>query len=229
MGWTAQEAIGKRFTEDWDLKYREVIGVVKDFHMHSMHLEIEPMFIERRSPRSFRYISFKITPENLQETVSYLDESISLYSSYPFDAQLLTDRYDQLYKDDLSQSKIFNFFTLLAIVIASLGLFGLATYTIHLRIKEVGIRKVLGASISSIASLVSSDFLKLVGIGFVVAIPIAWIAIHKWLENFSYHTSIQWWVFALAGLFAVVIACITISTQSIKIALSEPAEILKDE
>lgn len=229
MGWSPHEAIGKRFTEDWELKYREVIGVIKDFHMHSMHMEIEPMFIERRSPRSFRYISFKIRPENLQETIAYLEETIAPYTSYPFDMQLLSDRYDNLYHEDLSQSKIFNFFTLLAIVIASLGLFGLATYSIHLRVKEVGIRKVLGASISSVVSLVSIDFLKLVGIGFLVAIPISWVLVSKWLENYSYHIAIQWWVFALSGIGAVIIACITVSTQSIKVALSEPAEILKDE
>lgn len=229
MGWTPNEAIGKRFTEDWDLKYREVIGVIKDFHMHSMHMEIEPMFIERRDPGSFRYISFKINPQNLQETIAYIEETIESYSSYPFDAQLLTDKYDQLYAEDISQSKIFSFFTLMAILIASLGLFGLATYTIHLRMKEVGIRKVLGSSISAIVSLVSLDFLKLVGIGFLVAIPVAWIAIDKWLENYSYHISIQWWVFALSGLMAVIVACLTISAQSIKIALSDPAEILKDE
>lgn len=229
MGWTPSEAIGQRFTEDWDLKYREVIGVIKDFHMHSMHMEIEPMFIERRDARSFRYISFKVKPEKLQETIAYLEETIQPYSSYPFDAQLLTDRYDQLYAEDISQSKIFNFFTILAIFIASLGLFGLATYTIHLRMKEVGIRKVLGATISSVVSLVSLDFVKLVGIGFVVAIPIAWLVIGKWLENYSYHINIQWWVFALSGIMAVIIACITVSAQSIKIALSDPAEILKDE
>ncbi|MEO9869059.1 ABC transporter permease [Ekhidna sp.] len=229
MGWTPNEAVGKRFTEDWDLKYREVIGVIKDFHMHSMHMEIEPMFIERRSARSFRYISLEIKPENLQETIAYLEETIKPYSSYPFDARLLSDRYDQLYAEDISQSKIFNFFTLLAIVIASLGLFGLATYTIHLRVKEVGIRKVLGASISSIVSLVSLDFLKLVGLGFLIAIPLAWMAVEEWLEDFSYHIAIQWWVFALSGIIAVIIACLTISAQSIKIALSDPAEILKDE
>ena len=229
MGWTPQEAVGKRFTEDWDLKYREIIGVVKDFHMHSMHLEIEPMLIERRSPRSFRYISFKIAPEDLAETVAHIEETTSEISSYPFDVQLLSDRYDQLYHEDISQSKVFNFFTLLAILIASLGLFGLATYTIHLRVKEVGIRKVLGASVSSIASLVSSDFLKLVGIGFLVAIPMAWMAIEKWLEGFSYHITLQWWVFGLAGFMAVLIAILTVSTQSIKVALSDPAEILKDE
>ena len=229
MGWTPHEAIGKRFTEDWDLKYREVIGVIKDFHMHSMHMEIEPMFIERRSPRSFRYISFRINPENLQETIIYLEETIAPYTSYPFDMQLLSDRYDYLYYEDISQSKIFNFFTLLAVVIASLGLFGLATYSIHLRVKEVGIRKVLGASISSVVSLVSIDFLKLVGIGFIVAIPIAWVFVSKWLENYSYHIDIQWWVFALSGIVAVIIACLTVSSQSIKIALSDPAKILKDE
>ena len=151
------------------------------------------------------------------------------YSSYPFDAQLLTDKYNALYKDDLNESRLFNFFTLLAVLIASLGLFGLATYTIHLRVKEVGIRKVLGATVSQIISLVSKDFLILVVIGFLVAIPAAWFAVDQWLEAFSYRISVSIWVFVLAGSLALIIAFLTISSQSLKVALSNPAKILKDE
>lgn len=229
MGWTPEEAIGKRFSDDAPLKYREVIGVIKDFHMHSMHMKIEPMFIERRDPRSFRYLSFKINPQNLQETLTYLDKTMAPYTSYPFDAQLLEDKYSALYKDDMNESRIFNFFTLLAVLIASLGLFGLATYTIHLRVKEVGIRKVLGATVTQIISLVSKDFLTLVIIGFMVAIPAAWFAVNQWLESFSYRISLSGWVFALAGSLALIIAFLTISSQSLKVALSDPAKILKDE
>ncbi len=229
MNWTPEEAIGKRFTEDWDLKYREVIGVIKDFHMHSMHMAIEPMFIERRDASSFRYLSFKINPQNLHETLSYLEKTIAPYSSYPFDAQLLTDRYNQMYKDDMNESRLFNYFTLLAVLIASLGLFGLATYTIHLRVKEIGIRKVLGATVTQIISLVSRDFLLLVVIGFMVAIPMAWLAIDQWLDAFSYRISISGWIIVVAGGLAVVIAFLTISSQSLKVALTNPAQILKDE
>lgn len=229
MGWTPQEAIGKRFTEDWDLKYREVIGVIEDFHMHSMHLDIAPMFIERRDSRSFRYLSFKISQQNLAETLGFLEKTLEPYSSFPFDAKLLTDRYNALYQDDISQSRLFNGFTLLALIIASLGLFGLATYTIHLRAKEVGIRKVLGASVPQVISLVSKDFLSLVIIGFIVAIPIAWFSIDKWLEGYSYRISISWWVFVAAGSLTIFIAFFTIGSQSLKVALSDPAQILKDE
>ncbi len=229
MGWTPEEAIGKRFTEDWELKYREVIGVVKDFHIHSMKMEIEPMFIERRNARSFRYLSFRINPNDLRETLGYLEETISPYSAYPFDAQLLTNKYNDLYKDDLNQSKLFNLFTLLAILIALLGLFGLATYTIHQRVKEVSIRKVLGATIRQIITLVSRDFLVLVIIGFFVSIPLAWLAIDHWLDAFSYHISTTWYVFAIPGILALLISWLTISTQSLKVALADPAQILKDE
>lgn len=229
MGWTPEEAIGKRFTEDWDLKYREVIGVIEDFHMHSMHMDIAPMFIERRNSRSFRYLSFKINPQNLNETISFLEKTMAPYSSYPFEAKLLSDRYNDLYKDDLRQGRLFNGFTLLAVVIASLGLFGLATYTIHLREKEVGIRKVLGASVVQVVSLVSQDFLLLVMIGFMIAIPLAWVTVDKWLEAFSYHISISWWMFMAAGGLAILVAFLTISSQSLKAALSDPAQILKDE
>lgn len=229
MGWTPQEAVGKRFTEDWDLKYREIIGVVKDFHMHSMKMEIEPMFMERRSSRSFRYLSFKINPKNLRETIAYLEESISPYSAYPFDAQLLTDKYNDMYKEDLNQSRLFNLFTILAILIALLGLFGLATFTIHQRIKEVSIRKVLGATITQIIHLVSKDFLLLVVIGFLISVPLAWIAIELWLDAFSYHISPELYVFVVPGLIALLISWLTISSQSLKVALSDPAKTLKDE
>ncbi len=229
MGWTPEEAVGKRFTEDWDIKYREVIGVIKDFHIHSVHLDIEPLLIERRSPLSFRYISFKVNPEAIAETSLFIEESIKNYTNYPFEARLLSDRYDDLYENDIKQSKIFNFFTLLAITIASLGLFGLTTYSTHLRIKEVGVRKVLGASIQSLVALISFDFLKLVGIGFLAAIPIAWIVVNRWLRNYSYHTEINWWIFGLAGLITILAASLTMSFQTIRVAKSNPIESLKDE
>lgn len=229
MGWTPGEAIGKRFTEDGDLKYREIIGVVKDFHIHSLKMDIEPMFIERRDARSFRYLSFKVNPKNLRETIAYLEQTIAPHSSYPFDAQLLTSKYNNMYKDDLNQSRLFNLFTILAVFIALLGLFGLATYTIHQRVKEVSIRKVLGATITQIITLVSKDFLVLVIIGFLVSIPLAWFAIDQWLNAFSYHISASWSVFVAPGLFAILISWLTISSQSLKVALSDPAQMLKDE
>ena len=229
MGWTPQDAIGKEFTEDWDIKTRKVIGVIKDFHMHSMHLPIEPLFMELKRSTHINYISVRMRPENIKETVASIEETIKKYSPYPFESMFLEDHFNQLYEDDQKQAEVFGFFTVLSILIASLGLFGLAAFNINQRIKEVGIRKTLGASIASIVSLVSWDFIKMVMIGFAIAVPIAWYAVAFWFRDFAYHTPIEWWVFGLAGMFAILIAFITISSQSIKAAHSNPVECLRDE
>ncbi|WP_421763629.1 ABC transporter permease [Ekhidna sp.] len=228
-GWTPEEAIGKRFTEDWNIPYREVIGVVKDFNIHSAHFEIEPLMIVRTNPDNYRFLSFETDANNLAETIAFLDETTREFSTYPFEAQFLSDTYNELYKDELRQSQIFSFFTVLGIIIASLGLFGLTTYSIHLRIKEIGVRKVLGASVESIVSLVSVNFIKLIGLGFLIASPFAWIVIDRWLENYTYHDAIHWWVFAISGILTVLLACITMGFQILKAAHQNPAEILKDE
>ena len=229
MGWTPEEAVGKVFTEDSRIRQRRIIGVVKDFHIHSMHLEIEPLLLERRETRFNRFISIKVKPENIQETLIYLEESVGKYSDYPFECEFLDDRYDLLYKEDARQSKIFNFFTGLTVLIASFGLFGLAAYTMRTRLKEVSIRKVLGASTTNIIALMSSSFMKLTFIGFLISAPIAWYLIDSWLQSFSYHAEVQWWVYVFAGFISLLISFSTVSIQSVKAALTNPAEILQDE
>ncbi len=228
-GWTAQEAVGKVFTDDWRHGDRKIIGVIKDFHMHSLHLPMAPLLIELSGSRHSRFISVKIHPENIRETIAQIEETVNEHSSYPFDAQFLDDRLSQLYQEDMSSAKIFGFFTILAILIASLGLFGLAAFSTHQRIKEIGIRKVLGASISGIASMVSQDFLKMVVIGFILAAPVAWFGMKSWLDGFAYHTPVHWWLFGLAGGSALIIALVTISSQSLKAAMSNPVDCLHDE
>lgn len=230
MGWTAEEAIGKVFAYDGDDPGKKVIGVFKDFHMHSMHLPIAPLFIQLASSSWGRkYISVKVRPENIKETITYIEETVQSHSPYPFDSMFIEDHFNQLYEDDQKQAEVFGFFTILSILIASLGLFGLAAFNINQRIKEVGIRKTLGATIGSIVSLVSWDFMKMVMIGFLVASPIAYYAISYWFNDFAYHTPIEWWVFGLSGLFACLIAFITISSQSVKAAKSNPVDCLRDE
>ncbi len=230
MGWTPEEAIGNEFTEDWEIGSRKIIGVFKDFHMHSMHMPIAPLFIELRGYKNHsRYISVRIRPEKVKETVAYIEETVKSYSPYPFESMFIEDHFDQLYREDQEQAEVFSFFTVLSILIASLGLFGLAAFNIHQRVKEVGIRKTLGASVTSIVSLVSWDFIKMVLIGFAIAIPIAWYAVSYWLRDFAYHTPMEWWVFGVAGIFALLIAFITISSQSFKAAHSNPVDCLRDE
>ena len=146
-----------------------------------------------------------------------------------FEYAFLDETYDRMYRTEQRTGYLFNFFSGVAIIVCCLGLFGLAAFTAEQRTKEIGVRKVLGASVASIVALLSQDFIKLVGIAILVATPLAWYAMHSWLEGFAYKVAIDWWVFALAGLLAVSIALLTVSFQSIKAALMNPVKSLRSE
>lgn len=226
LGWTPEEAIGKHFMADGDEKI--IIGVLKDFHMHSMHMRIMPLVIVF-DPNFMGYISAKVRPENLSGTLALFEQTIKQFTPYPFEYQFLDDRFDQLYKRELRLGETFGFFTILALLIASLGLFGLAAYAAEQRTKEIGVRKVLGATVANIVTLLSKDFLKLVLIGFVIAIPIAWYAMTQWLQDFAYRIEIGPGVFLLAGLVAVLIALATVSWLSVRAAVANPVNSLRSE
>ncbi|MEO9482755.1 MAG: ABC transporter permease [Ekhidna sp.] len=226
LGWTAQSAIGQEYIHE-DGERKNIIGVVKDFHIHSMHMPIAPLIIGKRDLLS--YISVKVGKGSIPETVVHLQETVEEYSNYPFDYTFMDDHFDQIYKEDQRQGQLLGFFTLLAMLIAGLGLFGLAAFEAIKNQKEVGIRKVLGATIQSIVWLFGKKFLSLVTIGFVIAVPVSWLLMDGWLQNFAYRITPGWWVFALGGTIAILIAFATISSQSIKAALVNPVESLKDE
>ncbi|WP_315815856.1 ABC transporter permease [Paraflavitalea speifideaquila] len=147
----------------------------------------------------------------------------------PFEYTFLDDRFENLYKSEQRQGTIFTIFACIAIAIACLGLFGLSAFAITQRIKEIGIRKVIGASVSSIVTLLSKDFLKLVAIATVIAFPIAWYAMNNWLQDFAYRSNMPWWIFLAAGIIAVIIALVTISFQAIKAATANPVKSLRSE
>ena len=147
----------------------------------------------------------------------------------PYQFNFLDERFDKLYQSEQRQGTIFIVFACIAIFIASLGLFGLSAFAITQRIKEIGVRKVLGANVGSIVTLLSKDFLKLVMIAAIIAFPVAWVAMHNWLQDFAYRIGIQWWVFVLAGVLAAMIALITVSFQAIKAATANPVKSLRTE
>jgi ABC-type antimicrobial peptide transport system permease subunit len=153
----------------------------------------------------------------------------SLNPGYPFDYRFVDDQFDKLFKSETLISKLSRIFAILAIFISCLGLFGLAAYTAERRTREIGIRKVLGASVNGIAGLLSVDFLKLVFISFLIAFPLAWWAMHKWLEDFAYRITINWLVFVFAGITALLIALLTISFQAIRAGLANPVKSLRTE
>ena len=221
------DAVGKKFAQ-WG-RDGEVIGVVKDFNYISLHRTIEPLTLPFVAYAS-RYLSLKVTGEDLPGTIAQV-EAIwkKLAPQRPFLYSFLDEDFNTQYQSDFRFRQIFTTFSILAILIACLGLLGLATYTAEQRTKEIGIRKVLGADIGSIVGLLSKDFIKLVLIAIVVATPLAWFAMNKWLEGFAYQVPIHWWIFGIAGLLSIVVALFTISFQSIRAALMNPVNSLKSE
>jgi len=205
-----------------------VAGVVKNFHFESLRQNIGPLCM--RLGKSTWLTSFKVDTKNIQSLVKQVETKWkALAPGMPFSYRFLNEDFDNMYRDEQRVGKIAITFAILAILIACLGLFGLATYIAELRTKEIGIRKVLGASVSTLAGMLSKDFLKLVLISFAIAVPVAWWAMYKWLQDFAYRISIGWWIFLLAGVIALLIALVTVSFQAIKTALSNPVKSLRTE
>jgi putative ABC transport system permease protein len=206
-----------------------VIGVFQDFHFVKLKDKIEPSYIAVR-PKDVDYLLVRIKSEKLQATIKKIQEVATKYSNgYPVEIHFLDQDYDTLYKEEKMIGTLFLGFTILAIFISCLGLLGLISHIAEARTKEIGIRKVLGASASQIVTLLSKDFLTLVLISFVIAAPLAWYAMNKWLQDFAYRINIEWWIFALAGASALLIALLTVSYQSIKAALANPVKSLRTE
>lgn len=232
MGFSSpQQAIGKKLLIDWQGQtYRwEIIGVVKDFHFKDLHSQIEPYGFQLNNRPQYNYAIAHLKG-NISATLKSVEAAWrKLNPNEPLEYSFLDDDFQKNYEADNRLSAIVRNFTIIAILISCLGLFGLATFSAEQRTKEIGIRKVLGASVQSIVGLLSKEFLLLVVIAIVIASPLAWWAMNKWLQNFAYRTSIEWWVFVVAALIAVLIALLTISSQAIKAALTNPVKNLRTE
>jgi putative ABC transport system permease protein len=209
-----------------------VIGVMGDFHFESMHQKIVPLILMTTRSSGNRYgdISIRISGNNIPATLSHIEKTFKHFlPEVPFQYTFLDERYHLLYESELKQGSIFAVFSGIAIFIACLGLFGLSAFAITQRMKEIGVRKVLGASVNSIVQLLSKDFLKLVGISALLAFPIAWYAMNNWLQDFAYRVTIAWWIFVMAGVIAAMIAVLTIAIQAVKAAHSNPVKNLRSE
>ncbi len=209
--------------------YVDIVGVAKDFHFTSFRNKIKPYaFIS--VPRSEGTFSLKLDASNIPGTIARLENAWNKISpDKPFQYVFLDETFAGLYASERRFQKVFIGLVILGIFIACLGLLGLATFAAQQRIKEIGIRKVLGASVAGIAGLLSKDFLKLVIVSFIMAIPIAWYAMNKWLQDFEYRIEISWWIFPVAGMIAILIALMTISFQAVKAALTNPVKNLRTE
>ena len=222
-----QPYIGQRFT--WKGKTGQIIGIVEDFHFHSMHDKIGPL-VAFQNPAWFNTLMIRIAPHSTSQSIAALTKTWKKYfPDSPLEYKFLDDAFNELYKEDQQASLLIFVFSIIAVVISCLGLFGLASFTAVKRAKEIGIRKILGGSVAGILRLQTLDFLKLVFLAILIASPISSFVMNKWLQEFAYRINISWWMFMDAGLFAIGIALITISFQAIKAAVANPVKILRTE
>ena len=229
LGWNSPEdAIGKT----WNLGNRrkgKVIGVTKDYHFSSLHQKISPLVIHL-DPNYFVFLSLRFTTGSVSETLSFIEEKWKeLVPDEPFSYFFLDEDFDRQYRAEEQVQIIVSLFTIMGMVIACLGLFGLASFSVEQRKKEIGVRKVLGSANHKIVSLLIKDFLILVLIANVAAIPVGWLSMNKWLQNFAFRTDLSIWIFILSGLTALAIALLTVSFQAIKAATANPVDSLRYE
>ncbi|WP_018611155.1 ABC transporter permease [Segetibacter koreensis] len=229
LGWEPEQAIGKWIHNTVrDSAKRRIIGVVDDFNFLSLKENMDALVISPAKDRRVALVKFK--PGNIQADVALVEKAYKAVApAYPFEYSFLDNQFNDLYKKDLRQQTILTVFATLAIFVACLGLFGLASFTATKRVKEIGVRKVLGSSVQNIVVLLSKDLLKPVIIATCIALPIAYWTMTKWLQNFAYKITISWWIFALAALITFSIALITVSIKAVKAAVANPVKSLRTE
>jgi len=219
--------IGKHFGGD---TLGRIVGISRDFNFNSLHYKIEPMFLLNQGASSFGMLSVKINGRQARQAVAFLESSWKkILPEYPFSYEFLDDHFRELYRTDTRVSQLVAIMAGLAILISCLGLFGLASFSTEKRTKEIGIRKILGASVNDVVFLLTKHFIGLVLIANVIAWPLAWLALHQWIQNYAYRVALAWWVFALAGVTALLIAVGTVSYHAIHAALSNPVKTLRSE
>jgi putative ABC transport system permease protein len=207
-----------------------IVGVVRDFNYLSLHTEVEPAVLHTSPRYPVSYIAIKIDPENVQQTIGMLGSTWSkIAPDVPFEYYFLDEDFNRQYATEQRWSSIFGYSAFFAIFIASLGLLGITTLAVGRRTKEIGIRKVLGATVGGLVRLISKEFLLLVLVANLIAWPVAYYAASRWLENYAYRIGIGWQTFILAGILALLIALITVSFQAVKAALANPVESLRYE
>jgi ABC-type antimicrobial peptide transport system permease subunit len=211
-----------------------VVGVIADFNQQSLHSPVKPLMFSSGAKYGFIF-HIALKPEYPEgpawsSTIKQIEKAYkNIYPEEDFNYQFFDESIAKFYKSEQDISRLLKWATGLAIFISCLGLLGLVIYTTSLRTKEIGIRKVLGASVTQIISILSKDFIAVVLIAFIIAMPLAWWSMHKWLENFAYRTTINWWIFLASGAFMMLMALFTLSIQTIKAASANPVESLRNE
>jgi putative ABC transport system permease protein len=229
---SAQEALGKWLAFEWEGEQHQftIVGVVKNFHFKDLHETIEPFAFRLYNNAGFNYLLAHVKEGGLAGSLAAIESAWKKRNpAEPFEYSFLDLDFQKNYEAENRQAGLINYFTIIAIIISGLGLFGLAAFTAEQRTKEIGIRKVLGASVGGLVALLSKDFLKLVALAVIIASPLAWYVMNKWLQNFAYRTEITWQLFASTAFLAIVIAFATISYQSVRAALANPVKNLRSE
>jgi len=225
---SAHEAVGKSFTLEGDPG--TIIGVVNDINIYSLHQPQLPVNYVVTPINRHNYLSVRVHPQNLSETIGHIRKTWKeMIPNYPLDYFFLDASFEKMHAADQKMSQIFSAFSALAVFVACLGLFGLAAYTAQQKTKEIGVRKILGASASNIYFLLSREFLKWVVLANIIAWPLAYYAMHQWLQNFAYRINPSVWTFVFSGLIALGIALLTVSFQAIKAAAANPVDSLRYE
>jgi putative ABC transport system permease protein len=227
LGWTPKDAVGKKLSLGDD-RPGVIKAVVKDFHFASLRNPIEPLVL---FPDNWgNTVMVKVSGNHIPQTIAFLQKKCREFApNRPFEYRFMDDDFQKLYDSETRTTRVFNLFSAIAILLACIGLFGLSSYTAKQRLKEIGVRKVLGASVANIAMLLSGSFVKLVLIAFVIASPLAWLVMHKWLQDFAYRININAWMLVLSGIIAIAIALITVSFQAIRAAVANPVKNLRTE
>ncbi len=226
-----EPVIGKRllWLTDEGISFT-IIGTVRDFHMQSLHEAIRPMVMTLNRPAPMRLLSLRISPGETEKTLGFVEDQWKAFSPpQPVDYVFLDERFDRGYKSEIQAGNVFSAFAGLAILIACLGLFGLASFMAEQKTKEIGVRKVLGASVAGIMMLLSKEYVKWLVVANLLAWPLAYYAMHNWLQNFAFRTGLTVWPFLIAGGMALLVALLTVSFQSIKAALAHPIKSLRYE
>lgn len=232
LGYNAASAIGKNvfFELGGQRRSLQVVGVVKDFNFRSLHEGIKPYALTTNITDKYQYFIANIKTGDYAAVLASVEATWKkLNPDIPFSYSFLDQDFQKNYEKERRTGTIVLYFTCIAVVIACLGLFGLAAFSAEWRTKEIGVRKVLGASIGSIVGMLSGEFLSLVCIALVIATPVAWLGMRQWLQGFAYQVGIQWWIFPLTGLLALLVALFTVGFQSVKAALMDPGKSLRTE
>ncbi|MDH5386605.1 MAG: hypothetical protein OEY18_18035, partial [Candidatus Aminicenantes bacterium] len=223
-----ENPVGKSF-KMWDRDPGRIIGIVKNVHNASLHQEIRPVFYVQ-FPYFYNYLIINMRNENIHNTIGFIQDVYrKINPNYPFELHFLDENIDRFYQTERQINRIITYFTMLAVFISCLGLFGLSLFMAEQRIKEIGIRKTLGATVSNIVGLMSKDFLLLVAVSNLISWPASYFIMNKWLQNFVYRIDMGLWIFALAAALALFIALVTISFQTIKAAVANPVDSLRYE